>query len=140
MRYVGLALVGFLVGCGPVEEPVYPASGRVLFRDRRPVSAGVIEFVPSNGVSARAKLNPDGTFTLATGKRPGAVAGRHRVMIVQMVIADGAAEHAGKHLGTVVIHPKYAKLTTSELEFDVTATGPNEFTIEVDTATEKRGW
>src|SRR5579883_2428167 len=112
------AVVSLSPGCGPSGPATYPATGKVIFRDGRPLPAGVIEFASvDGGPSARARIEPDGRFTLATGDRPGAVAGRHRVAVVQMAVADGAPmSHARlKHRG-LSVPPKYARFETSGLE------------------------
>lgn len=128
-----LAVLAAVAGCGAGGPAVYPATGAVRFRGGKPVAAGLVEFAPADGgPSARAKLNPDGTFTLATGDRAGAVAGRHRVAVVPMAVADGAPlTHRHK---VVVVHPKHARLETSGLSATVEAGGPNHFMLEVDPA------
>jgi hypothetical protein len=131
-----------LAGCGPVDPPVYPAAGKVVFRSGQPVSGGVVEFRPeAGGPAARGKIEADGRFTLTTGARSGAVAGAHKVTIVQMVLADGAARHvAAGHGKAASIHPKYASADKSGLTRTVEPTAANEFVIEVDSASDKRGW
>jgi hypothetical protein len=140
MRALRVAAWGLLVsglaplgGCGPVDPPLYPVTGRVVLRDGRPIPSGVIEFAPDSGPHARAKIGPDGRFALSTDGRAGAVAGKHRVVVLQ-VAADGTSAYATK-----VAHPKYARFETSGLSREVKP-GENDFLIALDPAAEKRGW
>lgn len=125
-------LLVLAAGCGPGGPDVYPAGGVVTFRGGRPVTAGVVEFSPDDGgPAARGKIAADGRFTLATGDRPGAVAGKHRVAVVPMTIADGLPNHAHK---AVRVHAKHSRLQTSGLTAAVEPGGPNQFALEVDAA------
>ena len=140
----GVLAVGLfaVLGCGTREPDVYPVTGKVVFRDGRPVVGAIVEFVPATGPGARAKTGTDGAFELTTGTRKGAVAGAHKVAVVQLAVADGAMAHVKAHHATMVVHPKYAGFQTSGLTRDV-APGPNEFTIEVEPAAENKptgGW
>jgi hypothetical protein len=73
-------------GCGPRAAPLVPVRGKVTFRGV-PLHTGSIVFAPhaergGSGPLARADIQPDGTYMLATGDKPGAVAGWHRVTVV----------------------------------------------------------
>jgi hypothetical protein len=64
-----------------------PVRGKVVFRQGGPFPGGTIQFqsLDRPSVSASGKIGPDGTFELtsfiAGDQAPGAVAGRHRVII-----------------------------------------------------------
>lgn len=104
------------------------------------MAGAVVEFAADGGSGARGKTGPDGRFELSTGGRPGAAAGSYRIVVIQMVVADGAAAHAGAHHAALVVHPRYAKFETSGLTREVGA-GSNDFAIEVEPAAERRpGW
>lgn len=137
----GVFTIAF-VGCGPSGPAIVPVSGTVKFHDGKPVTSGVIEFSPeSGGPGARAKIGPDGSFTLKTGDRSGATVGIHKIVIVQVFLADGAAAHVGSNHTANVVHPKYAKFESSGLIRDVKLTGENNFQIIVDSASpSKKGW
>ena len=136
----GLFFVFLAAGCGPAGPAVYPAKGRVIFRDGKPVAAGVVEFHPAGGgPAARGKLGPDGRFELTTGGRPGAVAGPHAVTVTQMVVADGAAEHLSAKHANLVVARKYNRPATSTLSATITP-GENDVLLEVAPEVEKRGW
>lgn len=126
------------LGCGASGPRLYPVTGRVVLKDGKPVAGAVVEFAAADGSGARGKTDADGRFELSTGGRKGAAAGPHRVAVVQMLVADGAAAHVKPHHAPLVIHPKYAKLETSGLTRDVAA-GANDFALELDPAAEKRG-
>jgi hypothetical protein len=69
---------------------------------------------------------------LKTGELPGAVADKHRVVIIQMVLKDGLPEKARQHIHTSrLVHAKYGRFETSALERVVEAK-ENTFTIEVE--------
>ncbi len=131
-----LLLLAALVssGCGSGGPPVHPTTGVVQFRGGKPPAAGLVEFAPvDGGPAARAKLNPDGTFTVVTDDRPGAVAGKHRVVVLPVVVADGGPV-GHRHKAAVVVHPKHARFETSGLSTTVVAGQTNHFTVEVEPA------
>jgi hypothetical protein len=127
-----LALVGLaglsLVGCG--GNNLYPAQGKVTFKDGTPLTAGWVVFesvTPGAKVGARGNIQPDGTFQLSTfSEGDGALEGSYRVAVMP---PPGAKE------GTPVrplIHPRLQRPETSHLEFTVTPDKQkNYFTILV---------
>lgn len=122
------------------EAPTYPVFGRVVFANRSPVKSGVIEFSPlTGGLTARSKIEVDGRFELRTGNRRGAVAGKHRVAVVQVVLGDGMPDHAHSHHEALIVHPKFARFDTSGLVQDVLPKDANEFVIVVEPGGGKRG-
>jgi hypothetical protein len=113
----------------------------VTFPDGRPVGSGIVEFTPSaGGPSARGRIADDGTFQLETEGRSGAIAGRHGIVVVQMTIAEAVPQHLAKHHEHSAVHPKYASLRTSGLTREVVPGVQNEFHIEVEPATAKKGF
>ena len=131
-----LSLLAFaaLPGCddGPTLHPV---TGTVTFADGRPVADATVEFAPTaGGPAARARLGDGGRFTLTTGEKDGAVAGEHRVVVVQAVLMDGLPGHA-RHAGRqTVVAPRYRSFDDSGLRATVTADGGNDFGFVVDSA------
>lgn len=123
-----------LVGCGQSQPRLYPVSGKVFFRDGSSVLSAIIEFAPARGgPTARGKINADGTFTLKTGERDGAVADGHRIVIVQTWLSDGAPSHARRFRhANLVLAPKYRSFDTSPLERQVEPDKKNVFMIEVE--------
>ena len=91
-RSVGwiLVLVAGLAGCPKRPEPLpksYSVHGKVTYEDGKPVTAGVVTFIPSADptISSRGRIGKDGTYQLATmrsGLRAdGGVPGPNRVMV-----------------------------------------------------------
>jgi hypothetical protein len=81
----------FQSGCGASDEPLpatYEVTGSVLAADGQPMPGGMVEFRSTAGesFSAIGRIQPDGTLSLTTmvnGKKlPGAVAGRHQVIVM----------------------------------------------------------
>jgi hypothetical protein len=93
---------------------------------------GTVEFKSQmHGIQARGDIQPDGTFTLSTYEpNDGAVAGKHDVVVVQLVVVEKAANFRPSLLG--VIHPKYGAYSTSGLSFDIEKDKTNLITIVVD--------
>ena len=127
-----LALViSGLVGCGKGDHlPTYRTTGKVVFRDGKPLEGGTIIFESiDHPVSARSVIEPDGTFRLGTFVQgDGAVAGMHRAAIsppMDMTIDRDEVRTRR------VIHPRYKDIEESGLEFEVGADGPNEFEVQV---------
>jgi hypothetical protein len=86
----GLVLLA-AAGCSkekPTLPETYPVHGKVVFQDGQPVAGGSITFESETDktVSTVGTIDPDGTFTLRSFKvgvrSPGAIAGPHRVTIV----------------------------------------------------------
>lgn len=94
------------------------------FVDGQPVTQGIVESHPdAAGGSARGKINSDGTFTLATGGQPGAVAGRHRAIVLQLQSTAAPEQHLAHGAARRRVAAKYASYGTSELSFEVSADG-----------------
>jgi hypothetical protein len=76
-------------GCRQKMElnETYPVRGKVVFRQGGVFPGGTIQFqsLARPAVSASGKIGPEGTFELtsfiADDQAPGAVAGRHRVIV-----------------------------------------------------------
>jgi hypothetical protein len=124
---VRLALLAFimLAGCGWVPW-VSTANGTVTFSDGAAVSWGVIEFVPEpadpTGAVARGEIKADGSFSLATGKRTGLVAGTYRVVIVQTI---SPVMTAAKHRHTLPrVDSRYSSAESTPLVVEVSNTQP----------------
>jgi hypothetical protein len=101
-----------------------------------------VEFAPeSGGPGARGKIGADGSFSLKTGDVTGAVVGKHKIIVVQVFLADGAAAHVSASHKAAVVHPKYAKYESSGLSRDVKRETENHFPLVVEpTSPAKKGW
>jgi len=136
-----IATLGAL-GCGESKVWTYPVSGAVIFEDGRPVPFGVVEFRHDESqVIARAKLDRDGRFKLGIyAADDGAVAGRHRVIVVQHLNPDQSAasrppqasvstDHANHQIALVA--PEFGSYETSGLEVEVKPNAENLVTFTV---------
>lgn len=125
-------IVVALSGCGRGDRlSTYPATGQVSYPDGRPLEGGTIIFESvEQTVTARGAIDIDGGFELGTYESgDGAVAGRHRVAISppsQMDVDPDEGEVPA------LVHPRFTHPETSELEFTVSADGPNRFEVEVE--------
>ena len=87
-----LCLLLWLVGCGGGHDPTYPVQGTVRV-DGKVITAGSVAFESiepgSDGkrYTARGTIQNDGSFRLTTfTENDGAVAGRHRAMVMGSTI------------------------------------------------------
>ena len=123
-------LLAFL-GCSDTNRlKTYSASGKVVFKDGKPLEGGTILFESvDQPVTARATIGVDGGFQLGTYEESdGAVAGLHKVAIAPaMDMTVDRDEVRPPRL----IHDRFRDVEMSGLEFDVTEDGPNEFEVLV---------
>lgn len=127
-----------LMGCGGSEFQLAPAKGKVTYKGK-PLEFGTVIFIPEKGPAATGQIQADGTFVLETGThtgpmRKGAVVGKHKVEIRCLETQrpgykppEGQEMPAGKSL----IPIQYNQASTSGLTAEVTAQGPNEFTLDL---------
>ncbi len=128
--YTMLILVA--VGCGSDRVPTYPVSGRVVFENGSPVRHGTIEIASvEHGTTASGTIDHEGGFVLGTyTSNDGAAAGEHKVIVVQMVIADGSFEHTIDHGDPVPT--KYAAYESSSLTVSVEPNKENIVKVTID--------
>lgn len=131
--FVGLA------GCSDGMPRRYPVQGKVVFPDGTPLTRGTVEFLSLDvdpPLTATGSIRPEGVFELETaGKRGGAVAGRHRVVVVGDD-ETGTSEERPWKISKSLVHPRYASFKTSGLEV-VVEPKRNSITIDVEYATDK---
>ena len=118
-----LASLAFLCGCDDGRVPVVPVSGVVEFPDGEPVRTGTIEFESAaHGTTSSGRIGRDGDFTLGTYEvGDGAPAGRHKVIVVQLVVDDGTITHAVDHGRGVP--PEFRSYDTTPLRATVSEEG-----------------
>ncbi|WP_417385740.1 carboxypeptidase regulatory-like domain-containing protein [Gimesia sp.] len=131
MRWVILTLLICCYGCGSDKIPTYPVSGRVQFADGEPVRTGTIELESEeHGTSATGTIQEDGTFVLGTyTPDDGAAAGKHRAIVVQIIISDGITKHTKDHGRAVP--PLYGGYDSSPLSVEVQAIPQNEVLLSL---------
>lgn len=128
-----VTIAAIFVGCDS-QPQCYPVSGTVKFEDDSTAQFGNIEFrsTTESPTIARGKINKDGTFTARTsGGRSGLLAGKHKVIIVQIIGNPRGGGSVVHHHGLEVA-TKYNDYRTSDLEIEVTPDGKNEFELVVD--------
>lgn len=98
---------------------MYPTAGKVVFSDGQPVRTGTVEFESVKfGTTATGTIRDDGSFVLGTySSSDGAAAGKHRVIVMQLIIADGVTKHGHDHGRPVP--PNYGRYETSGLTAEV---------------------
>lgn len=125
-----LILAVAAAGCG--GKKMYPVSGRVVFKDDgSPLAGGLVVFEPQDASikeSAKGDIRPDGTFELGTRSgSDGVLEGKYRVLITPPL----PPKRKEKSVGPPMIHPRYQKLETTDLEVTVgPKTGP--LRLEID--------
>ena len=128
-----LAVAFSLAGCGAGGPTLHPAAGTIRFADGTPVAGAIVEFLPAGGgPAARARTDADGRFALATGDRPGAVAGPHRVGVVQTVLMDGFPGHVRHMSAKQVVPPRFNAPHSSGLRAEVAEGAENDFAFTIE--------
>src|SRR5262245_35168488 len=88
MKRLAIAVGGFLLlfplaGCS--EFTYAPVKGKVILRNKAPMTYGVVVFMPDTDskhrMIPRGKINPDGTYELDTDGRSGAPIGKYLVCL-----------------------------------------------------------
>lgn len=123
---VSLALIG-ASGCG--SQTRFPVSGRVSYKDGKPVTAGFVIFEPVNQKSgARGEIQADGSFRLGTHREnDGAMEGEYKVLIAPPPLPEEGKQRVS------AIHAKYQNLQSTPLKFTVTRDADkNTFNIQVE--------
>jgi hypothetical protein len=111
-------------GCGGSDE-LSPVRGQVFYRGQ-PLAGGTIVFAPDperggHGPLACGEIGPDGTYTLQSDGRHGAVPGWHRVTVAP------AADYGG-----IALPRHYSDPETSGVGREVQAGKPNVIDIHLD--------
>jgi hypothetical protein len=89
----------FVAGCGgsseaPTGLTLYPVKGKVLLEDGKPLTAGRVVFVATNGnIAPNGPIGAGGEFTLSSGSAgEGAPAGEYKVRIEPEITGGGQAK------------------------------------------------
>lgn len=116
-------------GCGTERVPTFPVSGSIQFADGEPVRTGTIELESEEfGTTATGSIQNNGSFVLGTyTPDDGAAAGTHRVIVVQIIIADGISKHTQDHGRSVP--PKFGDYSSSGLTVQVEPIKQNQIVI-----------
>jgi hypothetical protein len=116
LRFLVTAGLLLTLGCGPKRIATWDVAGSVRFQDGTPVQFGTVEFYQSQlDLTARGTIQPDGTFQLGTFQDgDGAVAGKHEVIVVQIIMPSTLGSSAQSHGAHA--DPRYAQFESSTLE------------------------
>ena len=125
------------IGCGDKQRSTYPARGRAIFSDGKPVMLGTVELLSEDGtLNAQGTIQPDGTFVLGTfASEDGAVEGTHKVIVMQMIVSEGLSKHSLDHGDPV--DPFYSSYSSSPLTAKIQASESNDITLTVERAKRK---
>jgi len=123
------------LGChqGPDLPPLAPVTGSVTL-DGKPLPRGSVQFVPdtgrgTEGPTATAEIQPDGTYTLTTAGQNGAMIGWHRARVVSKQEPKDETDTDPPSL----IPIKYSHPQRSGLSYEVQDIETNVIDIELST-------
>ncbi len=106
-----------LSGCGHTGPKRYPISGHVTYKNK-PVTIGIVTFVPEHGHVAVGTIGTDGSYALQ------AAAGTYRVAVKAVPPPPPGKDYMreeGYEPPQSLIPVKYSRLTTSGLTVEVKA-------------------
>ena len=126
------------LGCGG-DHSIQPVRGHVQSRDGRRATFGMVELTAEQGGQvASGIIEQDGSFRLTTVRDgDGAVAGRHRAIVVQVVNTEHIPLEQHHHV--LDVHPRHARYETSGLTFTIEPGKQNDLEIVVDEAPKQPG-
>jgi len=126
LAVVAAMVVPAAVGCSRGER-LWPAAGSVGFPTGAPVKGGVIELHPIDGVGrpCRSGIDATGQFDLPTAGRPGAHAGRYRVIVIPPLVI-GHAPHGP------AVAPRHGSFDTSGIDLEVPEGGDSALRVTVE--------
>jgi hypothetical protein len=114
----GLAALVPLAGCS--QYTYVPVTGKVTLKNNQPVTIGTVVFVPDKDntlrVSAKGKINPDGTYELSTEGRSGVPIGSYIACVRAPMRKVG-----GKDPPPIPFSMKYFDANESPLKIEVVA-------------------
>lgn len=116
---------------------IHPVRGHVQAKDGRRATFGMVELTAEQGGQvASGIIEEDGSFRLTTFRDgDGAVAGRQRAIVVQVVNTEHIPLEEHHHV--LDVHPRYARYETSGLVFTIEPGKANYLEIVVDEAARK---
>jgi len=111
------------LGCDNSPK-LYPASGTVTYQGK-PVEGANVSYVPTTGIQAIGITDANGKFTLTTGGKPGAAAGKYQVTVIKESSGKATAamtpedmkkgQGSGEIKSKALLPPVYASVSTTTL-------------------------
>jgi hypothetical protein len=126
--------MGLVLGCGSGGDGLAVVKGKISYKGK-PVPNGTVNFLPEDGnkPSATGEIQPDGSYELQTFQSnrpsPGAVIGKHTVVIVAMQDMASRLPEERIPLPPPIVPIKYTSPATSDLKAEVK---DQENTIDFD--------
>jgi len=127
--------LGFLcAGCEEGTPSLAPVSGKVFYQNQ-PLPRGSIVFVPdadrgNNGPLAQGTIQWDGSYTIQTGGKPGAIPGYFRVTVVAVEDASNGYNRSTSFPRSLVPE-KYRDPKLSDLFCEVKAGRENSINFNL---------
>ncbi|MCA9240185.1 MAG: hypothetical protein KDA37_08300 [Planctomycetales bacterium] len=123
-----------LTGCGQ-QPTMAPFVGVVTYKGKLLEFGGVTMQPKGGGPVARGTIQPDGTFSVETDGKPGAMIGTHRVRVTcytsQRPGATTASTDGEMSLGKPLIPEHYSNFSSSGLEVEVMPEGNQRVSIQL---------
>lgn len=116
-----LLLCVALSGCGSSE--FVPVSGKVTLAGK-PLTTGTVTLISTTGRSiGYGAIQPDGTFTISTGKQSGLKPGEYKASVVSTTVAAPQAADQSEPIPALLTPAKYADAETSGLKYQIAVPG-----------------
>jgi hypothetical protein len=137
MANIGMVFFLFfwLTGCSGNPPPLTPVTGKVTYRGF-PVPGGPILFIPDSskgqrGAIVQGTINPDGSYTIKSGKEGGIPAGWYKVTVASLIDANG---FSGQNFGPSLsqLPEKYRDPELSQLICEVKPRQSNQINFQLE--------
>jgi hypothetical protein len=130
-RFLSLGILVLALGCGDSLK-LHEVTGTLTLENGKPITQGMIETMSDGStgakVNASAQINKDGTFTLETVGKKGAVAGTHKVVLIG---PPGNSDLPIDKQPRREFDIKYQDYGSSDLTLEVKAGIANKVTLKV---------
>lgn len=123
-----LLLCFSLSGCGSSEYVA--VRGKVTLAGK-PLTTGTVTFISTTGGSiGYGTIQPDGTFSISTGKQSGLKPGEYKASVVATQTTEAKASDQSAPTPSLLTPAKFADPETSGLKYQIVASQP-ELVIEL---------
>jgi hypothetical protein len=130
------AVLLLVTGCNQGPPPLAPVHGKVTYRGST-LQSGTIVFAPdgsrgNTGPLAHAEIQPDGSYSLHSGKGFGAVPGWHRVTVAAVHVPATPPPGQRFAVPQSLVPDRYRDPQLSGLVCEVKADQPNVFNLNLE--------